>query len=122
METPKGLGQRLQSEDIEARREAARILGQSKSERKTASSRENGKKSLLSSKVGTHIVTEEMRAKMSAAQKARWERVRREAGITSQPKEKRPPGRPRTRPVPDPDAPKRPVGRPKKATPHQDIL
>lgn len=121
METPKGLGQRLQSEEAEVRREAARILGQSKSERKAASSRENGKKSLLSSKVGTHIVTEEMRAKMSAAQKARWERVRQEAGIISQPTEKRPPGRPRTRPVPDPDAPKRPVGRPKKATPHQDI-
>lgn len=46
--------------------EAARILGQMKSDKKTAAARENGKKG------GTHVVTDEMRQKISESQKRRW--------------------------------------------------
>ena len=46
--------------------EAARILGQMKSEKKAAAARENGRKG------GAHVVTEEMRQKISESQKKRW--------------------------------------------------
>ena len=72
METPDDLGSLLRSEDAEARREAARMMGRARSEKKAASSRENGKKG------GVRIVTEEHREKLRIAQVARRERERQE--------------------------------------------
>lgn len=46
--------------------EAARLLGQMKSEKKAAASRQNGQKG------GSHVVTEEMKQRISEAQKRRW--------------------------------------------------
>ena len=72
METPDDLGSLLRGEDAEARREAARMMGRARSEKKAASSRENGRKG------GVRIVTEEHREKLRIAQAARRERERLE--------------------------------------------
>src|SRR5947208_1440935 len=90
--------------------EAMRVMGSRTSERKKQSSAENGRKY-----GGNHVVTEEMREKMRAAQAARRERERQEqalAGIVAVPTEKKPVGRPRSRPAEE--KPARPRGRPKK--------
>jgi len=89
MNTPEMPGRALQSGDGETRQEAARLLGSVRSERKAKTSRENGRKG------GSHPVTEEMKARISASQKARWERLRAERGESVPPAPKRPRGRPR---------------------------
>lgn len=68
-------GAALHSDDIEARREAARLLGQARSERKAAAARENGKKNTF---------TEETRVKLRAAQQARRERERQQKATDAQ--------------------------------------
>ena len=72
METADELGSLLRGEDAEARREAARMMGRARSEKKAAASRENGKKG------GVRVVTEEHREKLRLAQTARRERERQE--------------------------------------------
>lgn len=85
-------GASLHDDDEAARREAARLMGSVRSERKAAAVRENGKKG------GAHEFTEATRAKLRDAQAARRERERQEreaaeVGIPPAPKAKR--GRPR---------------------------
>jgi|SRR5579884_1763753 len=107
MDTIQTPGQALHSDEADARSEAARMLGRVRSERKAAAARANGAKG------GTHAFTEETRAKLRAAQQARRERERQARTAETPPVEKRPVGRPKTRPVVE-SAEKRPVGRPRK--------
>ena len=71
METADELGSLLRGEDAAARREAARMMGRARSEKKSAASRENGKKG------GVRVVTEEHREKLRLAQAVRRERQER---------------------------------------------
>ena len=91
----------MEEDEQETVRAAMGILGRSRSPRKLAALAGNREK----------LSTEESRKKQSDSQRARRERERAALGADTTPTEKRPPGRPR-KPV-DPDAPKRPRGRPK---------
>jgi hypothetical protein len=110
MDTP---GADMHGDDPEARREAARLMGKARSERKIQAAR-----AVAESRRGTKW-TEEQKAQLRIAQAARRERERlaREAAGAGAVvgTEKQRPGRPRTRPeTADPDAPKRGPGRPRK--------
>jgi hypothetical protein len=118
MDTPETPGKALNSDDPEARREAGRLMGSARTERKIAAAR-----AVAESRRGVKW-TEEQKARLRAAQQARRERERRErleSDQTMPVKEKRPVGRPRTRPTLDEDTPKRPVGRPKKPQEAPDV-
>jgi hypothetical protein len=100
----------MHSDDAEQRREAARLMGSAKTERKVAAAR-----AVAESRRGQKW-SEEAKAKLREAQQARRERERQEqtlSGLASVPTEKKPVGRPRTRPVEE--TPKKPRGRPKKS-------
>lgn len=108
MSTQNTPGALLHSDDEEARKTAASLMGKARSERKAEAARENGKKS---------VFTEEMRIKLREAQQARRERehkAREAAGIVPVVKEPKQPGRPRIHPVVEATGEKRGRGRPKK--------
>ena len=89
-------------------REAMRIIGSAKTPAKRDAVLEN------LAKANAQPMTEERRQKLRDAQAARRERERTANSVAPEMTEKRPPGRPRTTPAPDHNAPKRPRGRPKK--------
>ena len=112
MSTKETAGGLLHSDDAEARREAARMLGSAKTEKKTAHCR-----AVAESQKGKKR-SPEVVARIRAGVQSRRERVRLERlalGLVEEPTEKKPPGRPRTRPEADTTAGKRSVGRPKKS-------
>jgi hypothetical protein len=63
-------GSKLRADDPGARRDAARVLGMARTERKSESSRENGRKG------GAYVMSDETRERMRQAQQARRERER----------------------------------------------
>lgn len=71
MSTDDKVGAELRSVDLDARREAARLLGGIKTERKSATSAENGKKGGRPKGV---LQTEEAKARQREAQRLRRER------------------------------------------------
>ena len=94
--------QQTTDQDRQTIREAMSIIGRSRSPRKLDALAENRAK----------VSTDESRRKQSEAQQARRERERAALGMTADTTEPRRRGRP-AKPI-DPDAPKRPRGRPKK--------
>ena len=104
-------GAAMHDADAELRRQAARAMGQARTEKKIAAAR-----AVAESRIGAKW-TEEQKANLREKQTERRERERQERaalGLTpAVPVEKKPPGRPRKEQPVDP-APKRPRGRPKK--------
>lgn len=87
------IGAAIHGSDADARREAARLMGQAKSERKTQASKENGKNG--GRKPGTKL-TPEHREKIAAARRT-YEEVKRTTQTTTDTPDtvKRGRGRPR---------------------------
>lgn len=96
------------------RRLVGSLMGRITTDHKRQTSRENGKKG---GKPKGSAVSEETKAKISEGRRSAWKRQQDQVSATSEAsetaQEKRPRGRPRTRPVAD-DSVKRPRGRPKK--------
>ena len=120
MSTRERIGADLQGGTEEARRQAASMMGSARTEKKTASSRENAAKA-AEARRGSKW-TEEQRAKLREAQSARREREKQErmerGEVVNTAGEKRKPGRPKKEETGTAiDALKRPVGRPKKQAP-----
>lgn len=107
------IGANLQGGSEDSRKEAARLMGRARTERKVVSGRENMAKARL------RLADEDVRAKLREAQKARRERelAERVASGIVETTEKKPVGRPRKQADPQAEAtPKRGRGRPKKQT------
>lgn len=98
-------GEELQSDDVVARREAARMMGRAKTEKKSAASRANMEKLNIQRK--GQAFSEEHKEKLKAAQAARRERERIAKSVV----------------MPEADvAPKRPRGRPRKSEGPQNTV
>lgn len=114
------IGADLHGDDADARKEAARMMGRARTERKVNASRANAAKA-AESRIGKTF-TDEQRVKLKEAQRLRREReqaAREASGVAVPSAEKRPPGRPRkvqpeqtTETAPQPQ---RGRGRPRKA-------
>ena len=92
-------------------RKAMSIIGSKRTEKKAETSRENGK---LGGRKAGSAQTEETKRKISESNKARAAEKRAATPVIV--KEKRAPGRPRTRPLPPEGTPRRGRGRPPKAS------
>ena len=116
METP---GKDMHDPAAEARREAARALGQARTPAKAKAARENA-----AARRGVPL-SEEHREKIRAAQEARWEKYRAkkaEQAATLPPVEQKRRGRPRQEQPAELDTtPKRGRGRPRKETAQQPL-
>ena len=98
-------------------RRAMSVMGSRRTERKTASSRANI--NVVNERNQMHGFPEATKEKLRQAQQARRQREREAKALSGNGddgavKEKRPPGRPRTRPIEE--TPKRGRGRPRKQT------
>ena len=111
MDVPETSGRAMHSADADARREAARLMGQATTEKKAAAAR-----ATAASRKGTQW-TEEQKTNLRARRAELREQRQQElavAGTAETSKEKKPAGRPRTRPVVEPTGEKRGRGRPRK--------
>ena len=87
------IGADLHGDDADARKEAARMMGRARTERKVNASRVNAAKA-AESRIGKTF-TDEQRAKLKEAQRLRREREAQESGVAVQNPETKPVGRPR---------------------------
>ena len=92
MDTENTAGQALHSDDPDARRQAAALMGAARTERKSQSSRENVK-AATEARRGKPM-SEEHKAKIAATRLAQ-EAARKQAAPVIANVEKKPPGRPR---------------------------
>jgi (p)ppGpp synthase/HD superfamily hydrolase len=86
-------GNKMHADDVESRREGARLMGSARTEKKAEAARENQQKAVEAWSGASH--SEETKAKLREAQKARRERERVERGETLAETPKRGRGRPR---------------------------